>query len=102
MSPPSFDAIVIGAGAAGLMAAAELVRAGRSVLLVEARQLIGGRIWTRVEPGTPTALELGAEFVHGNAPITRTLVADAGMSVIESYGSHWTLREGALRPSEAW
>jgi monoamine oxidase len=102
MSPPTFDVIVIGAGAAGLMAAAELVRAGRSVLLVEARERIGGRIWTRVEPDALAPLELGAEFVHGNAAITRALVADAGRSVVDSSGSHWTLREGMLRPSDAW
>ncbi len=102
MPPPIFDVIVIGAGAAGLMAAAELVRAGRSVLLMEARERIGGRIWTRAEPDALAPLELGAEFVHGHAVITRSLVADAGMSVIDLSGSHWTLRDGALRPSDAW
>jgi monoamine oxidase len=47
----SFDVIVIGAGAAGLMATAELTQAGRSVLLLEARDRIGGRMWTRREAG---------------------------------------------------
>ena len=102
MSSPTFDVIVIGAGAAGLMAAAELVRAGRSVLLLEARDRIGGRIWTRIEPGAQAPLELGAEWVHGHAAITRALVADAGMSVIDSSDAHWTLREGALKASDAW
>ncbi len=102
MSPPTFDVIVIGAGAAGLMAAAELVQAGRSVLLLEARDRVGGRIWTRDEPGARKPLELGAEFVHGHAPLTRALVAAAGMSVVDSANSHWTLREGALKPSDAW
>ena len=40
------DVIIIGAGAAGLAAAATLVRAGRSVALVEARDRIGGRVYT--------------------------------------------------------
>jgi monoamine oxidase len=101
-SPPTFDVIVIGAGAAGLMAAAELIHAGRSVLLLEARDRIGGRIWTRAESGVPVPLELGAEFVHGIAAITRGLLAEAGMSVVDSSGSHWSVREGALKPSDAW
>jgi monoamine oxidase len=101
-SPPTFDVVVIGAGAAGLMAAAELVHAGRSVLLLEARDRIGGRIWTRAEPDVPAPLDLGAEFIHGHAAIARGLLAEAGMSVIDSSGSHWSLREGALKPSDAW
>ncbi len=40
------DVIVIGAGMAGITAARELVRAGFSVVVLEARERIGGRIWT--------------------------------------------------------
>jgi monoamine oxidase len=102
MSQSTFDVIVIGAGAAGLMAAATLVQAGRSVLLLEARDRIGGRIWTRTEPGVPTPLELGAEFIHGQAPVTRGLLAEAGVAAIDSADSHWTLRDGELGPSDGW
>ncbi|HET7622647.1 MAG TPA: FAD-dependent oxidoreductase, partial [Gemmatimonadaceae bacterium] len=56
----SADVAVIGAGAAGLAAARSVADAGRSVLLLEARDRVGGRIWT-VDHG----IELGAEFVHG-------------------------------------
>ncbi|GAA6022244.1 hypothetical protein JCM10207_008902 [Rhodosporidiobolus poonsookiae] len=56
VSPPSnvggrtkFDTIVIGAGYAGLIAARDLVIAGQSVLLVEARDRLGGRTWTAKE-----------------------------------------------------
>jgi len=42
-----YDVLVIGAGAAGLIAASELAHAGRSVLVLEARDRMGGRIWTR-------------------------------------------------------
>ncbi|HVJ25412.1 MAG TPA: FAD-dependent oxidoreductase, partial [Burkholderiales bacterium] len=45
-SPVQVDVLVVGAGAAGLAAAAELTRAGRSVLIVEARDRIGGRCYT--------------------------------------------------------
>ena len=51
---------MIGAGAAGLSAAAELVRAGCSVLMLEARDRIGGLIWTRHEPELTVPVEQGA------------------------------------------
>jgi phytoene dehydrogenase-like protein len=44
------DVIVIGAGAAGLAAAAELGRAGLSVTILEARDRIGGRMFTQRDP----------------------------------------------------
>ena len=99
MKTPSFDVIVIGAGAAGLAASAELVKAGRSVLLLEARDRIGGRIWTRREPGLTPPIELGAEFIHGPAGITRALLAQAGSRIIETADSHRTLKEGAQHAS---
>ncbi|HYL23339.1 MAG TPA: FAD-dependent oxidoreductase, partial [Burkholderiales bacterium] len=51
--------MVIGAGAAGLAAADQLTRAGRSVLLLEARERVGGRCWTRRMPGLDIPVELG-------------------------------------------
>jgi monoamine oxidase len=92
----AYDVVVVGAGAAGLSAAAEIAAGGASVLILEARDRIGGRIWTRSEPGLPVPVELGAEFVHGHAPTTRALLAGIGKSVIETSDSHWTLRNGSL------
>ncbi len=60
--------LVIGAGAAGLAAARELTSAGRSVLLLEARDRIGGRILTHHDSRLGIPVELGAEFVHGLPP----------------------------------
>ncbi|HEX5434930.1 MAG TPA: NAD(P)/FAD-dependent oxidoreductase [Candidatus Angelobacter sp.] len=60
------DVLVIGAGAAGLAAARELSNAGMRILLLEARDRIGGRIFTDHSAGFP--IELGAEFVHGRSP----------------------------------
>jgi monoamine oxidase len=91
-----FDVIVIGAGAAGLMATAELARSGRSVLLLEARNRIGGRIWTRREPGLAVPVEFGAEFIHGHANITRGLLARVGQPAVEASGTHLSLRDGVL------
>jgi monoamine oxidase len=62
------DTIVIGAGVSGLAAARELRRAGREVLVLEARDRIGGRIHTVRPEGWPLPLEAGAEFVHGRPP----------------------------------
>jgi monoamine oxidase len=56
------DAIVIGAGAAGVAAARRLQGAKLSVLVVEARGRIGGRAWTRHDRGLP--LDLGCGWLH--------------------------------------
>jgi monoamine oxidase len=102
VSGRDFDVIVVGAGAAGLMAALELAQGGRSVLLLEARDRIGGRIWTRSEPDLGTPIELGAEFIHGHAPITRGLLARVGATAVESGDAHCTLVAGEPRPRGAY
>jgi hypothetical protein len=65
---PALDAIVIGAGISGLAATLELVRAGRHVLVLDALDRAGGRIWTRrvTPPPSPSPLlEMGATWIHG-------------------------------------
>lgn len=91
------DVIVIGAGAAGLAAAAALVRSGHSVLLLEARDRIGGRIWTHLEPDLSVPLELGAEFIHGDAPETSALLRESAAMAIDTSGEHWSLIAGRLQ-----
>jgi monoamine oxidase len=78
------EVIVVGAGAAGLAAAAELARAGRSVLVVEARDRIGGRCLTRRLPGVPSPVELGAEFIHGRPEATIALLRRANIPAVDS------------------
>jgi monoamine oxidase len=92
----SHDVLVIGAGVAGLAAAAALATGGRSVLLLEARDRIGGRIWTRHEPGIGAPIELGAEFVHGHAERNVAWLARAGKSAVETEGARWRLEKGVL------
>src|SRR3982074_1482432 len=81
MARPHPDQIVvIGAGAAGLMAARELARAGKRVTILEARDRCGGRIYPlpAAEFGYPA--EGGAEFVPGGAPGAPRLMRRAGCS----------------------
>lgn len=96
------DVVVIGAGAAGLAAAATLSAAGQRVLVLEARDRVGGRIWTRHEAGVVAPIELGAEFIHGYAPATVSWLKRGGRSVVESPDSHWRLVDGVLQQRDSY
>jgi len=72
------DAVIIGAGAAGLAAAKTLARAGAVFALLEARSRAGGRILTVRRGGIP--VELGAEFVHGHPKATFREIRKAGLT----------------------
>jgi monoamine oxidase len=93
------DVIVIGAGAAGLMAARRLHDAGLTVRVVEARERIGGRIWT-ADGLAPFPIELGAELIHGSATITRRLLGEAGLHdlAVDRYGRLRWASGGPARP----
>jgi monoamine oxidase len=62
------DVIVIGGGFAGVTAAREAAQRGRSVLLLEARDRIGGRTWTA--PWAGASIEYGGAWVHWHQPHT--------------------------------
>jgi monoamine oxidase len=96
------EVVVIGAGAAGLAAAAELARSGREVLLLEARDRVGGRCWTRRMSGLAVPVELGAEFIHGEAAETHRLLARAGIAAVESVRSQRWSDRGRLRTVDAF
>jgi len=93
----TWDVAIIGAGAAGLAAASALAAQRHSVLLLEARERIGGRIWTRHEPQLPAPVELGAEFIHGQVPETLRLLREANKAALDSSGSRWSWSQGRLR-----
>jgi monoamine oxidase len=79
-SEGDLDVIVIGAGVAGLSAARDLVDAGKNVTIVEARDRIGGRMWTQT--GALSApVELGAQFIHGRSASTWELVRQQGLQI---------------------
>src|SRR5438046_1340185 len=83
------DVIVIGAGAAGLAAAQRLIASGASVAVLEARDRIGGRIWTVHTDSVTVPIELGAEFVHGDAPELHHVSRDAGLPMFDVAGRRW-------------
>ena len=98
LPPVQADVLVIGAGAAGLAAAAELARAGRSVLVIEARDRIGGRCLTRRLPGVPAPVELGAEFIHGRPEATIALLKRANVAAVDSTRTQRVAVAGVLKP----
>ena len=71
MSAQSREVLVVGAGIAGLTAARDLAVDGYDVAILEARERIGGRIWTSHELDVPA--DLGASWIHGfeDNPIAR-------------------------------
>jgi monoamine oxidase len=79
---------------AGLTAARALAEAGLKVLVVEAQDRIGGRIWTR-HVGTE-AIELGAEFIHGRPPELWALIQEADLETYERGGRQLCFENGEL------
>jgi monoamine oxidase len=73
--------IVVGAGLAGLTAAVELTRLRASVQIVEARDRVGGRIWTRRGTDGETSVEAGAEFVDHEHAHVRRLIGQCGLGL---------------------
>ena len=97
------DILIIGAGAAGLAAARELSSANFNVIVLEARDRIGGRIHTHTDSQLTAPIELGAEFVHGQAPDTIELAERAGVKLLQLPNTHWFLRNGFVAKSgEFW
>ncbi|MCJ1707665.1 NAD(P)/FAD-dependent oxidoreductase [Microbacterium sp. VKM Ac-2923] len=87
------DVVVIGAGAAGLTAANDLRRAGLSVAVLEARDRVGGRLWTDVIDGA--MLELGGQWVSPDQQALIDTVADLGLTTYSRYRDGESVYVGA-------
>lgn len=86
------EVVILGAGIAGLAAARALAERRRRVLVVEARDRVGGRLYTERTP-SGVLVEHGAEFVHGKVPELWSLIEEAGLKPVERSGT--MLREEA-------
>jgi monoamine oxidase len=78
------DVIVVGAGLAGLMAARQLVAAGRSVLVIEARDRVGGRT-VNASIGAGKVTEMGGEWVGPGQDRVLALAAELGVETFPTY-----------------
>lgn len=72
------DTLILGAGASGLACACELSK-HQSVLVLEARDRVGGRMFTQRLSDYPVPIDLGPEFIHGRPKETFDLLEEAGL-----------------------
>jgi monoamine oxidase len=93
--PDRADVVVIGAGAAGVFAMREVVRAGRTAIGLEARNRIGGRVFTRRSLARHP-IELGAEFVHGTDTVVHRLAAEYDLTLVPHVGLTYSFLDGRL------
>jgi monoamine oxidase len=90
------DVVVIGAGIAGLCAARSLRARGLGVIVLEARDRPGGRVFTARDHLWPLPIELGAEFIHGSDERTDPLLHAAGIVASDIHQQRHAIRSGKL------
>src|SRR5215467_6311903 len=78
----TYDVVVIGGGFAGVAAARELRHRGRRVLILEARDRLGGRTWVSEFSGLP--VEMGGTWVHWMQPYVWAEIGRYGLQIVES------------------
>ncbi|MEO5633225.1 FAD-dependent oxidoreductase [Gaiella sp.] len=83
MNERDADVVVIGAGVAGLVAASDLVAAGREVVVLEARDRVGGRLLNTEIGGEPN--ELGGQWIAPYQSEMHALLAELGLESFHAY-----------------
>jgi monoamine oxidase len=94
------DVLIIGAGVSGLAAAQKLAASGLSVMILEARQRVGGRVFTLHDSTLAVPIELGAEFIHGLPPETWQIVRRHALPAVQILGDYWWFKNGKLSGNE--
>lgn len=95
-----FDIIIIGAGAAGLSAARELTRVKMKILLLEARDRIGGRMYTNIPQHFTFPIERGAEFIHGEASFTFQILKEAHVDYVVIEGNTFQAHDDQVETTD--
>jgi monoamine oxidase len=102
----TYDVAVIGGGFAGVTAARECALRGRSVVLLEARDRLGGRTWSADWDGRP--VEYGGAWVHWHQPHTFSEITRAGLATTlgpDAERAHWHVsgerRSGTIEERDA-
>src|SRR5918997_357205 len=96
---PDVDCLVVGAGLAGLVAAGELAAAGRSVVVLEARDRVGGRILNE-EIGGGEVVEVGGQWIGPTQDRVAALARSLGLETFPTHNRGDNLIEwrGRVRP----
>src|SRR5437016_13913913 len=91
------EVCVVGAGYAGLVAARTVARAKRSVVVLEARDRVGGRVWTQ-KLADGTAIDIGGTWVGPEHDAVRALAAEyrIGFDRTNSAGDKILVRRGMV------
>lgn len=92
--------IIVGAGAAGLIAAKVLAEAGNKVTVLEGSGRMGGRMHTINGNGFEHPFEAGAEFIHGDVPITFELLKEAGIEYTRTGGKMYRSQNGKWKEED--
>ncbi|MGZ4292772.1 MAG: flavin monoamine oxidase family protein [Solirubrobacteraceae bacterium] len=102
----SYDVVVVGGGFAGVTAARECAQRGRRVLVLEARDRLGGRTWSADWDGS--RIEYGGAWVHWHQPHTFSEITRAGLRLTlgpDAQRAHWHVgpdrRQGTIAQRDA-